>query len=256
MLSLSPNISGDRIGLVLVSVYFLLVPGANFFSHRLSQLRTTDIKSDYSINDFIGLIMLFGVLYIGWSISWEFGLVQFLYVMFILLLGPEKERVAVRWYLTHLAYGLIFYSLIYLGLNQYSFSILLSLANIVHAFLVVIIVIPTFYLDKLIVIADESDRSPNKLTLMLVYLFCQVLTFGVYFYLTIELKYTAYFAILIAIPFLFIIWAKSRLEKNEMENLSRMLTTILWVLPICQTLFFLYYFLETTQVLQAIKGGY
>ena len=212
VLSLSPNISGERIGLVLVSVYFLLVPGANYFSHRLSQLRTIDIKSDYSIKDLIAVIMLFGALCIGWSISWEYGLVQFLYLIFIFLLGTEK--VAVRWYLTHLAYGLIFYSLIYLGLNQYSFSILLSLTNIVPAFLVAIIVIPTFHLDKLIVIADEGDGSPNKLALVLVYFFFQALTFGIYFYVTIELKYAAYFAIMIAIPFLFIILAKSRMANN------------------------------------------
>lgn len=250
--------SGDRIGLVLVSVYILLVPGANYLSGRLRKLRSANFKFDYSALDFVAIVILIGAFYIGWSISWEFCIVQLLFVIVTNLRGNNEvvQRMGASWYMTGAFYGLLFYALIYLGLNQYSFSIMFSLANIVPAFLVMIIVIATFYIDALVGIANTEDRGSNIFGRMLLFLICQVLAFSIYFYVATELKYSAYFTLLMAIPFLFIVWDKSRVAKNTTENISRTLNTALWLLPICQTLFFLYYFLETTQVIQAVMGGY
>lgn len=257
VLSLSPNISGDRIGLVLVSVYLLLVPVSNYSSYRLRRLRSSNIKFDYAIKDFISLIILLGAFYIGWSISWEYCIVQLLYLLLIVFTDTKMElKKGVAGYLIFVVYGTIFYSMIYLGLNQYSFSILFGLANIVPAILVGTIIISTFYIDKLVVIASTENRNSNKLSLVLLYLLFQVLAFGIYFYVATELKYVIYFALAMSFPFLFIIWDKNRVEKNATQNYARSLSAVLWSLPICQTLFFVYYFLETTQVLQAIKGGY
>ena len=257
VLSLSPNISGDRIGLVLVSVYLLLVPVSNYSSYRLRRLRSSNIKFDYAIKDFISLIILLGAFYIGWSISWEYCIVQLLYLLLIVFTDTKMElKKGVAGYLIFVVYGTIFYSMIYLGLNQYSFSILFGLANIVPAILVGTIIISTFYIDKLVVIASTENRNSNKLSLVLLYQLFQVLAFGIYFYVATELKYVIYFALAMSFPFLFIIWDKNRVEKNATQNYARSLSAVLWSLPICQTLFFVYYFLETTQVLQAIKGGY
>jgi hypothetical protein len=146
--------------------------------------------------------------------------------------------------------------LIFIGLNQYSFTILFNTANIVPALLVGIIVITTFYINEIVLISDAEANSTNKLPRVLLYLFSQVLAFSIYFYLVTELMYTAYFALALAIPFLLIVWDKTKINKNSTENIYRSLATVLWLLPICQTLFFLYYFLESTHVLQAIIGGY
>jgi hypothetical protein len=258
VLSMSPNMSGDRIGLVLVSVYFLLVPGANYLNERLRKLRSSNIKFTYSIKDFIAAIILFGAFYIGWGISWEYCLVQLIYVILIVLKEAKEEvqKVGVSLFLSSAVYGLIFYCLIFIGLNQYSFSILFNTTNIVPALLVGIIIITTFYINEIVLISDAEANSTNKLTRVLLYLFSQVLAFSIYLYVVTELMYSAYFALALAIPFLLIVWDKTKINKNSTENIYRSLATVLWLLPISQTLFFLYYFLERTQVLQAIKGGY
>jgi len=258
VLSVSPNISGDRIGLVLVSVYILLVPPANYFGWRLGKIVSTTGKPSY-VMDIMALAVLIGALYIGWGISWQYWLMQMLFVALLAIKGVIKRYrdTGLIWYLVVVIYAFLFYSLIYLGLNQYSFEILFRLNNIIQALLTATVIVTIFHIDQISEAINRAENNINKkLALSLIYLFLQLLTFGIFFQITSEIKYAFYFALVLTTPLVILIKIKNQIKNGTVNNTSRKIIASVWLLASFQTLFFLYYFLDTSQVLQAIQGGY
>lgn len=254
----SPNISGDRIGLVLVSVFILLLPASNYFGLREYKSEASSL-TNYSITDIVAVLLFTGSLYLGWNISWEYSLMQVLFGALVIIRNRNigSAEISSNWYFLTIIYGLVFYVLLYIGLNQYSFSILLGLNNLVLAILSTTVVMSIFYLDRLVYLSQlEGEETRYKLNLALMFIVLQILGFSIFFLISSHYEYVIYYILTLIIPVITIGLNNWRFNNINEKHNYRYLKTAIWLLTGVQTLFFIYYFLDSTQVLQAIQGGY
>lgn len=266
-LAISPNISGDRIGLVLFTVFFLLIPAANYIAANSGKRTSTSGNIKYSFVDFLALLLVMAAVYLGWKISWQFNLVQILYLTFVGLIIPNitgsnlfNIKLASVW----IGQGLILFAILYLGLNQYFLENLLRTHVIVYALLSSSVVLISLYLSKLRAYYKidkfsnplEMNKELKFIKITFLLLILVLAGYGLFFLMKFSWSYTGYLVAAL-IPASLISIRLIRQVKNN--NIVRIPVTLFWlniILALSLDIFFIYFFLESTQILQAIQGGF
>ncbi len=266
-LAISPNISGDRIGLVLFTVFFLLIPAANYITANSGKRTSTSGNIKYSFVDFLALLLVMAAVYLGWKISWQFNLAQILYLTFVALIIPNitgsnlfNIKLASVW----IGQGLILFAILYLGLNQYFLENLLRTHVIVYALLSSSVVLISLYLSKLRAYYKidkfsnplEMNKELKFIKITFLLLILVLAGYGLFFLMKFSWSYTGYLVAAL-IPASLISIRLIRQVKNN--NIVRIPVTLFWlniILALSLDIFFIYFFLESTQILQAIQGGF
>ncbi len=266
-LAISPNISGDRIGLVLFTVFFLLIPAANYIAANSGKRTSTSGNIKYSFVDFLALLLVMAAVYLGWKISWQFNLAQILYLTFVGLIIPNitgsnlfNIKLASVW----IGQGLILFAILYLGLNQYFLENLLRTHVIVYALLSSSVVLISLYLSKLRAYYKidkfsnplEMNKELKFIKITFLLLILVLAGYGLFFLMKFSWSYTGYLVAAL-IPASLISIRLIRQVKNN--NIVRIPVTLFWlniILALSLDIFFIYFFLESTQILQAIQGGF
>ena len=266
-LAISPNISGDRIGLVLFTVFFLLIPAANYITANSGKRTSTSGNIKYSFVDFLALLLVMAAVYLGWKISWQFNLAQILYLTFVGLIIPNitgsnlfNIKLASVW----IGQGLILFAILYLGLNQYFLENLLRTHVIVYALLSSSVVLISLYLSKLRAYYKidkfsnplEMNKELKFIKITFLLLILVLAGYGLFFLMKFSWSYTGYLVAAL-IPASSISIRLIRQVKNN--NIVRIPVTLFWlniILALSLDIFFIYFFLESTQILQAIQGGF
>jgi len=262
VLAISPNINSGRIGLVLVAVFLLIIPSANYVAANPERKILSQRDTKYSFLDFLSLVMVIAAFYLGWLISWQFNILQGLYLFSVVLISRKETSLLVgfKWLIARVIQGVLLFGIIYLGLNQYGFDNLLRIHILLFASLSTIIIMTSLYISNLreyyqLNQADEENRtSPINIMLLLIGLL--FLAYAVFFTTTYHWCYAVYFTLAVLPAGLICI---SLLRKIQLRKAVNLPVNVYWVniiLALSLVIFFIYFFLESTQVLQAIRGGY
>lgn len=266
VLAISPNINGDRIGLVLVSVFLLLIPSANYIAANPERRITSMGDINYSVLDFVSLVMVIASIYLGWLISWQFNLLQGLYLFTVIIISKRDRYLAVdiKWFIIRVLQGLLLYAIIYLGLNQYGFNNLFRIHIVLFSTLSTLIIIISLYVSNIreYYLPDQIDKEfhpkielrPLKIILMLIGLL--LLAYAGFFTTTYHWRYAGFFSLAILPAVLISIRLVRKIQSKKPVNLPVVLNWLNNVLAVSLVIFFIYFFLDSTQVLQAIRGGY
>jgi hypothetical protein len=235
VLSGSANLNGPRIGLVLgVSVVLFMIVGYIKY-RRLSR----------KANRFVDLIVtaiLIACCYAGMSINTEMALLIFIWPL-LYINDPRKKAIKVG---LRLAQALILFCLIYFGINQYGFENLLNTRTILLAlvFLFQFLFISTqFGWNSKLSMSREIGLS----------FFTAIFSLLLFAWLLFDVKYAFYLGV-ITIPSFYILTKLPYIEGKENQRKQVRIFRILSIAGL--TLFNLYFFLDATQVLQAVSAGY
>ena len=210
--------------------------------------------------------MVIGAFYLGWLISWQFNFMQGLYLFTVIITSKKDSYIVVdiKWFMSIAIQGLLLCAIIYLGLNGYEFSNLLRIHILLFSSLSTLIIISSLYISNLreYYLLKEADKEKYKvgkeppINAILMLLGLQLLAFGVFFITTYHWRYAGYF-LLALVPAISV--SINLMRKIQMERALNLPNALFWlntVLALCLMIFFIYFFLDSTQVLQAIRGGY
>ena len=262
MLAISPNINSDRIGLVLVAVFLLLIPSANYLAANPERKILSERDTKYSFLDFLSLVMVIAAFYLGWLISWQFNILQGLYLFSVVIISKQERSlsVSIKGLIARVIQGVLLFGIIYLGLNQYGFDNLLRIHILLFASLSTLIIITSLYISNLseyslLNQADVENRSsPIKILLLLIGLL--LLAYTGFFTTTYHWRYAVYFTLAVLPAGLISISLIRKIQFGKAVNLPVNVYWVNIILALSLVIFFIYFFLESTQVLQAIRGGY
>ena len=260
VLAVSPNISGDRIGQVLFSVFVLLIPASNYLSTYPTRRSSDSEPNKYSFIDYLALFLFLAAIYLGWKISWQFNLLQGLFLVSVLLFARQEKTPLPQfsWFLAKTIQGMLLFAVIYIGLNQYGYNNLLRIHILLFAFLSIIIVLASLFIANLreyyLQHTVNIELKPLQINIILIAML------WLFFAGFLTVTYSWYYAAFITLAILPTMVLSGRLFNNIKGNKPiRLPLALLWlniILASSLVVFFIYFFLDSTQVLQAILGGY
>ena len=263
----SPNITGWRIGLVLISVFIFLMPSANFVAFAPKKKISSAGSIQFSFVDALALLMFFIAIYCGWEISWQFSLLQIIYVLLVVGFKVQRrasDSLSIRWIMTGLLQGGVIYSLIYIGLNQYSFSNLLRLHVLSSAILSSIMISANLQISELWHSdLSEIDKQEFKkevtakdIRWLIIIIVLLLAAFTLYFAYYFQWRYAGFLGLAL-LPSLFIqFYLLRQIKTGKRKKVLVLFKRLNLVLSFSLIVFFIYFFLDSTQILQAILGGY
>jgi 1,4-dihydroxy-2-naphthoate octaprenyltransferase len=262
VLAISPNINGDRVGLVLVAVFLLLIPSVNYIGANPERKISSAGDTKYSFQDFLSLVMVIVAIFLGWQISWQFNLLQGLYLFTVILISNQDKylSVNVKWLVGRISQGLLLCAVVYVGLNQYGFNNLIRIHILLFSSLSTLIIITSLYISNLrdYYLLNEDDMKnrtrPIKIILMLIGLL--LLAYSGFFTTTYHWRYAGYFTLAVLPAILISINLIRKIQSVKAVNLPVTLYWLNTILALGLVIFFIYFFIDSTQVLQAIRGGY
>lgn len=266
VLAISPNISSERIGLTLVAVFILLIPSVNYIAVNPEHRISSGYDTKYSLLDIVSMVMVIATIYIGWLISWQFNLLQGLYLFTVILISKQENSIFVdfKWFIARIFQGLLLYAIIYLGLNQYGFNNLLRIHILLFSSLSTLMIITSLYISNLrdYYLLDEVDKESHSLAdavpikIILLFLGLLFIAYGGFLATTYHWHYAGFFTLALLPAFLVSISLVSKIRSKKALNLPIAIYWLNTVLALSLVIFFIYFFLDSTQVLQAIRSGY
>jgi len=262
VLAISPNINGDRIGLVLVAVFILLIPSANYIAANPERKIASAADTKYSFKDFLALAMVIVAIFLGWQISWQFTLLQGLYLFAVILISNQVKylSVNVKWLVGRILRGLLLYAVVYVGLNQYGFNNLIRIHILLFSSLSTLIIVTSLYIsnirDYYLLNEDDKENSIKPIKIILMLIGTLLVSYCVFLTTTYHWRYAGYFTLAVLPAILISI---NLFRKTQSMKAVTLPVTLHWlniILALGLVIFFIYFFLDSTQVLQAIRGGY
>ncbi len=243
----SPNMVGWRIGVVLGLFYMILIPTSNYVGALLKRLKLPNYK--FSVIDIVVLIILFTSLFLGWRINWQYGLLQVVFAIYITTIFSNSLLLKKFSLLIILLLGLLIFIVTYIGLNQYGFLQLTSIHNVQVALLCSLLVLRVIY-----PMASELNK-PNWLNALNSIMAIEVMGFFTFFFYYFSWNYAIFFglALIPANTLFYRLKAISAISEKETEQ---KLVLIRRIYALVVTAFFIYFFLDSTHVIQALLGGY
>lgn len=274
-LALSPNINESRLLIVFISLHFFLYPASNGYNsyfdkdeESIGGLRnppkvTKGLYYTALLFDLIALVL-------GAMISWTFagmllvyGLVSKAYSHPLIRL---KKYAWLSWLVAGFFQGFFTFQMAYAGLNDFSFSLLWRPAVIIPAFLTSMILWGSYPMTQVYQHGEDARRGDITLSIRLGVLgtfhFTALLfTIGVcmfawYFTTYHRSEYAWQFlAALAPVLLFFSYWYLAVRRDRENADFSRTMA-LNFLSALCLNGFFIYFFLDSTQILQAIRGGF
>ena len=240
VLSGSPNLTGPRIGLTLaiIAILFIVV---SYLLYRTKRKHPQQIKLADII--FVGIVI--GCMIVGKAVNYEFILLMTVWLLL--------RWVSTFWFkyrvIRRLIEGLLLFCIIYFGINQYDFTNLLN-GRILWTALV--------FLFQYFLISSQFKQSVevplNKwINEMIWGYFLALISLALFSWLMFDLSYLFYL-VLITAPASYLIYKLSRSADGEPQVVLLRWFSILATSGLI--VYNTYLFLNSTQVLQAVMGGY
>ncbi|MEN8247330.1 MAG: hypothetical protein ABFS32_00230 [Bacteroidota bacterium] len=261
-LAYSPNITGWRIGVILILIYFMFIPAVIQLGNKLSD------KGQLFKNwfDYLAVIAIANVLIGGGVIvNWFFPLVMLsLSVAIILFLNPGMENpFGMKRLMLQFLIGIILYAANYIGLNQFLpenlfnsqiiFPLLMS--GVLVLFPLTSMSIYNIAIENTCLIKNE-DWVKYKVKLLHWLIRLLLFAFVIFFMIFEESRYSGYFVMAIIPGYLMLYLVLRKLMLKRAVELGSSVARINLVNTTVLIIFFLYFFLDKTQVLQAVSAGY
>lgn len=231
----SPNFSGPGIGITLVVTILLFLVVGYIDFRKLSQ------TSSY-LADALAILVVLGSSWAGWERGHSFAILIITWPL--LFLGRIRNTSLLI--VISIIQAITLFCLIYFGINQYDFNNLLNMRML--WFMPVFIFQYLFISSYLVGDRGNLVRQDRVISFILA-----VVSLFLYSWLMYEIKYALILAVL-SLPSFFILVKLKNSGGDEKQNLFFRNFGIFSIIAL--TIFNFYLFIDTTQVLQAVMGGY
>lgn len=248
--------------MILILIYFMFIPAVIQLGNKLSD------KGQLFKNwfDYLAVIAIANVLIGGGVIvNWFFPLVMLsLSVAIILFLNPGMENpFGMKRLMLQFLIGIILYAANYIGLNQFLpenlfnsqiiFPLLMS--GVLVLFPLTSMSIYNIAIENTCLIKNE-DWVKYKVKLLHWLIRLLLFAFVIFFMIFEESRYSGYFVMAIIPGYLMLYLVLRKLMLKRAVELGSSVARINLVNTTVLIIFFLYFFLDKTQVLQAVSAGY
>ncbi|MGD1958432.1 MAG: UbiA family prenyltransferase [Fulvivirga sp.] len=274
-LAVSPNINESRIVIVLIALHIFLYPASNGYNSYFDKDEGSigGLKRPPKVNTglyYMALVFDTIAIVLGLLINWQFALMLFVYGLVSKAYSHPSIRLKkypyLSWFIAGFFQGFFTFLMSYVGLNDYTIYQVMKSSIIIPGLLSSAILWGSYPMTQIYQHEEDSKRGDITLSLRLGILGTFHFTgaaftlasacFAWYFVEVYHLKYALTFLVSMAPVVLFFgYWyLKARKELANANFINTMRLNFLSAIFL--NAFFIYFFLDHTQVLQAIKAGY
>lgn len=274
-LSISPNLNESRLVLVLVALHLFLYPASNGFNSYFDKDEKSigGLKHPPKVSKglyYTSLIFDVIAIAIGLSINWEFALMLFIYGMVSKAYSHPMVRIKKypfgSWFIAGLFQGFFTFLMAYIGINNFGFENIGKVHILLPALLTSMILWGSYPMTQIYQHEEDTKRGDHTLSIKLGILGTFHFTaiafsvasacFFAYFASYFHMKYGLHFLVAMSpVVMYFGYWyLQTRRNQSKANYSNTMMLNFLSAL--CLNTFFIYFFLDSSQVLQAIKAGY
>ncbi|HEU5291156.1 MAG TPA: UbiA family prenyltransferase [Cyclobacteriaceae bacterium] len=275
-LAISPNLNASGILWVFIIVHIFLYPASNGYNSYFDKDEKSigGLKNPPPVNK--GLYFL-ALLFDGVAIVLGYLKVNGLFAIMLLIYGliskayshPSirlKKLPVLGWLTAGLFQGFFTFLMCYIGVNKFSFENALHTHVLIPAALCSMMLWGNYPMTQVYQHEEDAKRGDQTLSLKLgirgtfvftaIVFSAAVVGFIFYFLEFFEVKY-AYAFMLALTPVLsyFLFWFLKVIKDERNANFSYTMG-LNFISSTCLNTFFIYLFLESSQVLQALKAGY
>lgn len=274
-LAISPNINETRIIIVFISLHFFLYPASNGYNsyYDKDEKSIGGLKNPPKVTKGLYyMALLFDVIAIGLGlmISWKFALMLFIYG----LVSKAYSHPAIRikkfpywsWFIAGLFQGAFTFLMAYIGLNDFGFHVLKQWHIVLPGLLTSMILWGSYPMTQIYQHEEDTKRGDITLSYKLglkgtfyFTAFAFSIASGLFFYYFMEYheeKYAWHFilAMLPVVAYFGYWYTRVHQDPNKADYKHTMLLNGISALFL--NAFFIYFFLNSSQILQAIRGGF
>lgn len=274
-LAISPNINVSHLIIVFVSLHFFLYPASNGYNSYFDK----DEKSIGGLKHppkvvrelyYVALLLDVIAIVLGLLINWQFAVMLLIYG----LVSKAYSHPAVRlkkypyasWFIAGLFQGTFTFIMAYMGLNAFDFHVFKQAQVLFPALLTSVILWGSYPMTQIYQHEEDTKRGDITLSYKLgirgtFYFTAIVFMVGVagfvfYFMEYYREKYAYLFVgAMVPVILYFGYWYMQVHRDSDKADYGH----TMWLNTIsatCLNIFFIYFFLDSSQVLQAIRAGY
>lgn len=271
----SPNFTESRIVWSFLIIHLLLYPASNGYNSYFDK----DEKSIGGLKNpppvkkglyFISLLMDIVAIALALKISVFFASMLFIYGLASKAYSHPsirlKKRPILGWLVTGFFQGFFTFLMCYEGINAFGISGVLKTDILIPAALTSIMLLGNYPMTQIYQHEEDSKRGDKTLSILLgingTFVFTAIvfafatLGFVFYFVFFFKVKYALVFlASLAPVLLYFFVWFIQARNNIEVVNYSRTMW-LNFISAVCLNGFFIYFFLDFSQVLQAVKAGF
>jgi 1,4-dihydroxy-2-naphthoate octaprenyltransferase len=275
-LAISPNLNESRVLWVFIILHVFLYPASNGYNSYFDK----DEKSIGGLKNpppvkkalyFLALLFDSAALLFGfWKINVLFTVMLFVYGLISKAYSHPSIRLKkypiTGWIAAGLFQGFFTFLMCYIGINNFSLENCLNTHVLIPALLSSVMLWGNYPMTQVYQHEEDLKRGDYTLSLKLgirgTFVFTAIVFsmavagFAFYFIEFFEIKY-AYTFLLALLPVLgyFSFWFLKVIKDTRSANFNYTMA-LNFISATSLNAFFIYFFLDSTQVLQAIKGGY
>ena len=274
-LAVSPNINGQRILIVFLALHIFLYPASNAYNSYFDKDEGSigGLKNPPRVS--VGLYylaLLFDVIAIGLGllISWQFAFMMFVYGLVSKAYSHPvirlKKYAFLSWFVAGFFQGAFTFVMAYVGLNAFPMGFTLKTSVMYPAMLTSMLLWGSYPMTQIYQHQEDERRGDRTLSRVLGILgtfhftaaMFAISAAGYYFYFATyhQQRYGLLFLVILVPVMAFFGWWYIRVRQHT-EKADY--THTMWLNFLSALLlngFFVYFFLDSSQVLQAIRAGY
>ena len=274
-LAISPNFNPERMLIVFVSLHFLLYPATNGYNSYYDKDEESigGLKHPPRVStDLLYLSLFLDILAIILAIyiSWLFAAFIFIYGLISKAYSHPAIRLKkypwISWIVAGFFQGAFTFWACYIGINDFPLSTLAQGPVFTGGLITSLLLLANYPLTQIYQHNEDAKRGDLTLSRHLgikgTFIFAAVLfilaaaAFFIFFTVYYKQKYSWYFLAAFSLPAgYFLYWIYSYRKNAAAVNYTGTMR-MAWISAITMNIFFIYFFLDLTQVLQALQGGY
>lgn len=275
-LSVSPNFNGSRIGWVFFILHFLLYPASNGYNSYFDKDEKSigGLKNPPPVHkELYYLSLLLDVL----AVALGYLMINLTFAVMLLIYGlvskayshPSiriKKYAIIGWAITGIFQGLFTFVMCYMGINDFSLENSLNKEVLIPGSLTCLMLWANYPITQVYQHEEDAKRGDHTFSLMLgirgtfyfaaIFFALTMIGFGLYLNMYFYMKYViVFFAVLSPVLIFFLLWFTKVLKDTSNADYKRTMW-LNFISSTCMTGFFIYLFLHSTQVMQALRGGF
>lgn len=275
-LAISPNFNGSRIGWVFFILHLLLYPASNGYNSYFDKDEKSigGLKNPPPVHKglyFLALTFDAVAVVLGYlTINLTFALMLLIYGLVSKAYSHPSIRIkkyaVTGWVITGVFQGLFTFIMCYIGINAFSLESALKPHVLVPGLLTSVMLWANYPMTQVYQHEEDARRGDRTFSIMLgikgtfyfaaVFFTLAMIGFVFYFRAYLELRYAFIFlAALAPVLVYFLIWFGQVFKNENMADYTRTMR-LNFISATCMNGFFIYLFLNSTQVIQALKGGF
>ncbi|UII28097.1 UbiA family prenyltransferase [Fulvivirga maritima] len=272
-LSISPNIKESNLLIVFLSLHFFLYPASNGYNSYFDKDEKSigGLKNPPKVSKglyYLALVFDIIAILLGLYISWPLAIMLFVYGLVSKAYSHPSIRLKkyplLSWFIAGLFQGAFTLVMAYMGLNGFGFNVFLLPQVVIPAILSSLILWGSYPMTQIYQHEEDAKRGDNTLSLKLgikgTFYFTAaafsvaVAAFVFYFMEYQQIKYAWIFVgSMFPVVMYFAFWYL-RVHQDSAKADYKHTMWLNMISAICLSAFFIYFFIDRTQILQAIKG--